>query len=198
MLRVQNLQRPGLRPTSFAVAAGECLAVMGASGSGKTLLLRALADLDPNEGLVELAGDTRESIDAPDWRRRVCYLPAEAGWWTDHPREHFADWSKASAMLENLSLAVEIGDQPVMQLSTGERQRLALLRTLSLDPQVLLLDEPTAALDAEASVRVEALVQQRLHAGVAVIWVTHDLSQAKRMAKRVLQLDAGKASEVEL
>jgi len=71
VLAVVDLHRIGLQPASFSVSPGECVAVRGPSGAGKTLLLRAVADLDPNEGRVELDGADRESIPAPQWRRKV-------------------------------------------------------------------------------------------------------------------------------
>src|ERR1700748_1317894 len=83
VLSVVDLRRIGLQPASFTVAPGECVAVRGPSGAGKTLLLRTVADLDPNEGKVELDGADRDSIPGPRWRRKVVYMPAEPGWWAD-------------------------------------------------------------------------------------------------------------------
>ncbi len=71
MLRERQLQRPGLAAAGFDLADGECLTVRGPSGAGKTLLLRALADLDPNHGEVHLDGQARDAMPAPQWRRRV-------------------------------------------------------------------------------------------------------------------------------
>src|SRR5512143_140110 len=95
MLQVQNLQRPGLSPVSFELSAGECIAVQGPSGSGKSLLLRAIADLDPNQGQLRLNGLAREGMTGPAWRRQVTYVPTESGWWSDRVGEHFADWERA-------------------------------------------------------------------------------------------------------
>jgi putative ABC transport system ATP-binding protein len=95
MLQVRDLRTNILRPASFALSVGECLAVRGPSGAGKTLLLRALADLDPNEGLVTLEGRNRSTIAGPEWRRLVGYVPAEPGWWAETVGEHFADWPVA-------------------------------------------------------------------------------------------------------
>src|SRR5215467_12741386 len=80
---------------SFELHAGECVALQGASGVGKSLLLRAIADLDPNEGFVELHGMPRETTPAPVWRKHVTYVAAESGWWADTVQEHFTAWDMA-------------------------------------------------------------------------------------------------------
>ncbi|MDT5184104.1 MAG: UDP-glucose/iron transport system ATP-binding protein fetB [Mycobacterium sp.] len=80
-------------------------------------------------------------------------------------------------------------------MSTGERLRLALVRALVLRPKVLLLDEPTAALDTASVTAVEALIAAQMQAGLAVLWVTHDAAQAKRVARRKLLVDAGRVFE---
>jgi putative ABC transport system ATP-binding protein len=103
--------------------------VRGPSGAGKTLLLRAVADLDPNEGVVTLDGRDRSTIAGPEWRRLVGYVPAEPGWWADTVGEHFGEWTAALAFVRDL----------------GFPEALALVRALMKRPKVLLLDEPTAA-----------------------------------------------------
>lgn len=193
MLTVRRLQRPGLEPISFELASSECLVVQGPSGSGKSLLLRALADLDPNEGEVTLDGEARESVAGPVWRRRVMYAPAESGWWSERVGDHFAAWDEATPLVQALGLPAEARDWPVARLSTGERQRLALARALALQPRVLLLDEPTSGLDRAATDAVEALIRQRLRQGVGALWVTHDDAQARRLARRRLLMTAGRA-----
>ncbi len=195
MLEVEGLSRPGLEPATFAVAAGECLAVWGASGAGKSLLLRAVADLDPNHGRVSLDGVSREAMTGPDWRRRVVYLAAEPGWWAERVIDHFDDWTLQASGAERLLLPADIGEAPVARLSTGERQRLAILRALERRPSVLLLDEPTAALDAAARDAVEALLAERRAAGTALLWVTHDAAQSNRIARRRLVVETGRVRE---
>ncbi|GAB5470246.1 MAG: ATP-binding cassette domain-containing protein [Rhodospirillales bacterium] len=193
LLRVESLSRPGLLTVEdLSVAAGECLAIGGPSGAGKSLLLRALVDLDPNAGEVFLAGVARSSLSAQDWRRKVAYLPAESGWWDSEVASHFADRAKAEALLEPLRLSAEALDWQVQRLSTGERQRLALIRALIGEPSVLLLDEPTSALDDEAEAAVERLLRRLLDQGRAAILVTHDGEQAGRLAKRRRKLVAGR------
>ena len=91
LLQVRGLRTKILKPVSFSLAAGECIAVRGPSGAGKTLLLRAVADLDPNQGEVSLEGRDRSTIPGPEWRRLVGYVPAEPGWWAETVGEHFGD-----------------------------------------------------------------------------------------------------------
>jgi len=195
LLQVRDLRTNILKPASLALAAGECIAVWGPSGAGKTLLLRAIADLDPNHGLVSLEGRDRSTIPGPEWRRLVGYVPAEPGWWAETVGEHFGDWTAASAVLTNLGFPEEAKSWSIARLSTGERLRLALVRALILRPKVLLLDEPTSALDAASVAAVESLIVTRMRAGLAVLWVTHDADQASRIGRRRLVVEAGRVRE---
>ena len=196
MFSVQDLRRPGLGPLSFELPRGEALAVQGPSGAGKTLLLRALADLDPSDGQVSLDQRPRDAMTGPAWRRDVCYVAAEPGWWGETVCEHFADWPALADLLARLRLPAAMATGQIGQLSTGERQRLALLRALELNPRVLLLDEPTGPLDDEATEAVEEIVRERLIDGASVVWVTHDRIQAKRIASRALTLTPDGTAQV--
>ena len=195
MLSVRALSRPGLEPASFDLAAGEGVAVRGGSGSGKSLLLRAIADLDPNHGRLSLDGRARESMSGPEWRRLVIYVPAEPGWWAETVGGHFTDWDAAAPLAAALGLAAGCRDWPVSRLSTGERQRLALVRALVRQPRVLLLDEPTSGLDHVTAAAAETLVARHREAGGATLWVTHDPAQAARIASRLLMVEAGRVCE---
>src|ERR1700719_3702230 len=135
MLQVRDLRTSILKLASFSLSAGEALAVRGPSGAGKTLLLRAVADLDPNEGVVTLEGRERSTMSGPEWRRLVGYVPAEPGWWADTVGEHFTDWSAALAVVGALGLPDGIANWQIARLSTGERLRLALVRALSVGPR---------------------------------------------------------------
>ncbi|WP_193367932.1 ABC transporter ATP-binding protein [Pelagibius marinus] len=195
MLSIKNLIRPGLEPVSLELAAGECIALRGPSGAGKSLLLRAVADLDPNEGELTLDGTPREKIPAPEWRRRVGYIPAEPGWWSERLSDHFQDWAAQAGPARRLKVSPEAETRRVSQLSTGERQRLALLRALEHRPEVLLLDEPTGPLDEETTAAVEALLREKQENGLAILWVTHDKRQAERVATRRFWIDRGRLRE---
>lgn len=194
MLTVRNLTVNGIAPIDLQLDTGECVALTGPSGSGKTLVLRALADLDPGAGDVALDGEPRSAFAAPDWRRRVAYLAAEPGWWEDRIAPHFPDGDETAALLDALGLPRVLLEQSVATASTGERQRLALIRVLLLNPRIMLLDEPTSGLDEAAGRRVEALLRERLAGGVTILLVTHDPGVAGRLAHRRLEIRDGRLS----
>lgn len=191
-LLLRGLSIGGVGPLDAAIAPGECLALSGPSGAGKTRLLRAIADLDPHGGECRLDDRPAGVFAAPAWRRAVAYLPAEPAWWADTPRDHLrtADAPAGHDRLAALDLETTMLDRPLTQLSSGQRQRLALLRLLDGQPQVLLLDEPTANLDADNIARVEALVADYCaERDAACVWVSHDPGQRRRVAHRQLALD---------
>ena len=181
MLTVSALKRLHLC-VSFDLQDGECVALQGPSGVGKTLLLRSIADLDPNEGTVKLDGTLREAMSGPAWRKRVTYLAAEPGWWSDTVHGHFATWDDALPLVSRLGLPDGCGPWPIQRLSTGE---LGLVRALMLRSRVLLLDEPTSALDSASAAAVESLIAERVANGTSVIWSTHDNAQARRVGSRI-------------
>lgn len=193
-LRIRQLATKLIGPIGFDIAAGECLALMGPSGTGKSLLLRAIVDLDPSSGNVMVGVYRRDDMPASEWRKRVALVPAESGWWADRVRDHFPTNFDATGLVGKLGLAGSF-EWEVGRLSTGERQRLALARALCRGPEVLLLDEPTASLDENATGLVEDLMQECCGKGLALLLVTHDRRQADRMAKRLLRMNDGKIDQ---
>lgn len=196
MLHVSNLSRLMIGPVNFTVNDGECVAITGPSGSGKSVLLRAIADLDPNDGSVQTTDLERSKTDAPQWRKHVAMLPAESGWWQERVASHFQHPDRMSEKLPTVGLPKDAMGWEVARLSTGEKHRLALLRCLETAPKVLLLDEPTAALDHATTLQIESLLKQQLANGTSVLIVTHDATQAKRIADRILHLENGTLHEV--
>jgi len=195
MLEIKNLRRPGLSPLSLRIDDGECLALMGPSGSGKSLALRAIADLDPNEGEVRAGRIVRAQTPAPLWRQRVGFLPAQSGWWSERVGTHMEKSDHLATLLNKLDLPEACLGWPVTRLSTGEKQRLALIRLLTRAPKVLLLDEPTSALDQDAKIHVENLLKEQSATGVSILLTTHDKAQAHRLCRRILHINAGIVSE---
>jgi ABC-type iron transport system FetAB ATPase subunit len=195
MLEARALRRLHLGPVDFSLRPGECVSVAGKSGAGKSVLLRAVADLDPHDGDCVLDGQASANMPAPGWRRMVTYVAAESGWWDERVSAHFSPGTDVAALLPAVGIPADAWSWPVARLSTGERQRLALLRALAPANRVLLLDEPTSALDTESTALVEVLLRARLTAGTAILLVTHDPDQARRMASRHLEVRDGKLME---
>ncbi len=198
LLELRGLRSSLAGPFDLAVERGECIAITGPSGAGKSLLLRMIADLDPNEGEVLLDGRERQSWPAPAWRQQVVYNAAEPGWWAERVRDHFPGpaLARLREMMPLLDLAEPLLGAPVIQLSTGERQRMAVIRALALGSPVLLLDEPTAALDQDSTGLVEELLGERLSAGTAIVAVTHNLEQAQRLGSRRFRMQARRLTAV--
>ena len=123
----------------------------------------------------------------------MAMLPAESSWWYDTVGSHFdssAEGSSGQEYLERLGFAPDVMNWQVSRLSSGEKQRLALIRTLVSKPQVLLLDEPTSALDREMVRAVETIVTDiRKDSGCICLWVSHDLEQLFRVTERVLRVE---------
>jgi putative ABC transport system ATP-binding protein len=192
-LVVRQLRSEFAGPFELNLGFGACAAITGPSGSGKSLFLRMIADLDPNEGRVWLQGIDRASLPAPEWRKRAAYVAAESGWWADTVIEHFAAnrRSEVSALSARLGLHADLLDASITRLSTGEKQRVSLVRALLPSPPVLLLDEPTGPLDEESVARVEALLTERMANGTSVLLVTHDPNQAERLGHQRYRMAAG-------
>lgn len=182
-------------PIDLILQGGECASLGGPSGAGKSLLLRAIADLDPHEGGLRLDGHDYLELTGPQWRRQVGLLPPETAWWAPRVGEHFPP--NGQPALAALGFPEEAMGWEVTRLSSGERQRLGLLRLLAYRPSVLLLDEPTANLDPTGVERVEALIAEyRASTGAAVLWVSHDATQRQRVAERELRLIEGRLEPV--
>ncbi len=180
---------------------GDVLALTGPSGSGKTTALRALAGLSVADGTLELDGASPEQHGWPSYRRRVGYLAQRpvviegtvednlALGFTFATNDTHFDRERAVELLEALLLPATILDQVARTLSEGERQRVGLVRTLLVEPTLVLLDEPTAALDPEATAAVEVLVRRHIVDGAAIL-VSHDADQRERLATQTLELGA--------
>lgn len=189
-LRLEKLRSSLIQPVSLDLAAGECLALHGPSGAGKSLLMRAIADLDVCEGEVWLNQQARSSMKPSTWRKKVAYLPAESYWWEESVAAHADHWDME--VLQQLGFEPAVLNWQTSRLSSGEKQRLALARALTNQPQALLLDEATANLDTQNSAAVEAVVEQYREARqVPVIWVSHDPEQRQRVANRMALINQG-------
>ncbi|WP_256601782.1 MULTISPECIES: ATP-binding cassette domain-containing protein [unclassified Pseudomonas] len=201
-----------LQPTHFTLMPGDQVAITGASGSGKSVLLRTLALLDAPSGgeLLWLQRPLRADA-IPAFRTCVSYLAQRPalieGSVLDNLQLPYSLKSlkgRAFDLKRAIHLLAQAGKEPVFlnrsvaELSGGESQLVALVRTLQLEPRVLLFDEPTSALDPQSAAAVEALVLHWFQADAgarAYVWVSHDPEQAERMSTRHLTMAKGALRE---
>jgi putative ABC transport system ATP-binding protein len=198
-----------IRDVSFALHRGDRLAVLGPSGAGKTVLLRALAMLDPlDAGEIHWQGHAVPGRAVPSFRKQVIYLHQRPVLLDrtveDNLRHPFMlkahsdrryDPERVVALLGCLNRNAAFLGKLTRDLSGGEAQIVALLRAVQLDPVVLLVDEPTASLDQATGHAVEGLLDRWLLAGHgerALVWVSHDREQAARVTGRRLFLRDGR------
>ncbi len=191
--------RPALCNINLQIHRGDRIALVGANGSGKTSLLRLLNGLlVPSSGqrlLLAVPGSAQRPVTAmvfqrPFWLnfsvRRNLQL---ALWLAGVPAAERAQ--RLHSALQRVGLLAQAA-LPARALSGGQQQRLALARAWGVRPDILFLDEPTASLDPSAKREVETLIDEFGHDGMALVMSTHNLGQAKRLASRVLYLDAGR------
>jgi putative ABC transport system ATP-binding protein len=198
-----------IRDVSLAIAPGERLGILGPTGAGKTVLLRALALLDPlHAGSIHWRGRAIAGDAVPGYRTQVIYLhqrPALIeGTVEDNLRYPFTlkahaakrfDNDRVVQLLESLGRPAAFLAKPSRDLSGGESQIAALIRAIQLAPAILLLDEPTASLDPATARDVEGLIDAWFAAGARVrslVWISHDRDQALRVTDRRLTMRAGR------
>jgi len=190
----------------LAVSAGETLTIVGPSGAGKSTVLRLLCRLDePTDGTVSLDGTDYRRLDPPELRARVGMVPQAPALRDGTVRENVVIGPRLRGetvepgRVEDLLARVDLdgyADRETADLSGGEAQRVAIARTLVMDPEVLLLDEPTASLDPAARTEIEGLLADLLAASeMTVVLVTHDQAQVDRIADRVVRLADGEVSD---
>ena len=182
-------REPWLRRVDLTLGRGEVAVLRGPSGSGKSLLLRTLADLDPREaGDLHLDGVDARELPPGHWRQQVRLVAQRPPILAPTVRGvlDLASELSGSARLETPPGLRE--DQAVARLSGGEAQLLALWTALRSPAAVLLLDEPTSAMDPALAARAEGWVLEWARAGGAVLWVSHDEDLAARLGAREVRL----------
>ena len=184
---------------SLRLPAGGATVLLGANGAGKSLLLRLVMGLlRPSAGAIRFAAAHPQPRMAMVFQKPVMLRRSARANIAHALRARGAGLAAAragaEAALERFGLAA-LARRPARLLSGGEQQRLAIARAAALDPELLLLDEPTAALDPGAAARVEAMLQELKAAGVTLLFSTHHVGQAARLADRVLFLRRGRLIE---
>ncbi len=215
-LEVRRSGRPIVSGISFSAARGEVVALMGASGAGKTTILRAIAGLDPIgagtivlDGMTLKPGSIQRGQTLRELHRRVgmvfqfhhlfAHMTAHKNVWlalVHVMRRPFAD---ADARAQELLVSLGVGDRSAAlphELSGGEAQRVAIARAIAVEPPLLLMDEPTASLDPARRQELAATLRQLAAQGRTIIIATHDAEFARACADRVLSIDGGRIRTV--
>jgi putative ABC transport system ATP-binding protein len=188
---------------SLLVHAGEALAVQGPSGSGKSTLARVLSTLaEPDEGAVLLGGVDARTLPPAQFRRRVAFLAQQPAMFAGTVRDNLGAGpalrgealgdERARELIAAVGLEEGMLAREAQSLSGGEKQRVALARALANGPEVLLLDEPTAALDPEAGEKIVALLRALRGRGVAIVMVTHVEAHADALGGARYRCEGGK------
>jgi tungstate transport system ATP-binding protein len=181
-----------LTDCTLNITRGERVALVGANGSGKSTLLRLIHGLLPASGGLNLrpqAAPQAMLFQRPYMLRTSAQNNVALGLWMAGTGWRTAR-SQALAALAQVGLAA-LAQQPAKTLSGGQQQRLALARARALQPEVLLLDEPTSSLDPAAKREVETLMAEFAAAGMTLVFSSHNLGQVKRLASRVIYLEQG-------
>jgi len=188
-----------LEDIDLSVATGKTTALVGPSGAGKSSLLRCMNGLDrPVEGSIKVAGLDISDIDPRELRRRVGMIfqvpvvfPGTVGDNVAYGFDAF-DRTAGEGALQTVGLDASFFDRSANALSVGQAQRVCIARALLREPDVLLMDEPTSSLDRDAAAVIERLVKQLKDSGLTVVFVTHDLEQARRVADSAALLVDGR------
>jgi len=207
-LNVRYDGRVVVHDMTVSVEAGETLALIGPNGAGKSSILRAVLGLAPSEGDILIDGKSRNALAADELARRIAYLPqdAEVHWPMRAARlvalgrlPHRGAWNRLSAAdaaaIERALEATDTSnfrDRMINELSGGERARVLLSRALAVEAQVLLADEPVAALDPYHQLAVMEYFAAEAARGCAIVIVLHDLTLAARFADKLALVDKGR------
>lgn len=196
---VQRGKRQLLSGVSAAIPSAKCTALVGPSGAGKSTLLRLLNRFDdPTEGTIHFHEKPLLDYDVLELRRRVGLVFQRPTLLADTVRDELRivdreqSDAQAAGLLTRTGLTADFVDRRTSTLSGGEAQRLCLARALTVEPDALLLDEPTSSLDAASAAAVEETVRRLADEGLTVLLVSDDAGQAHRLADQALVLNAGR------
>ena len=201
-----------LNGLSCLILSGRVLGILGPNGSGKSTLLKLLARVfQPQKGAIEILGESLSGLSQLNVAKRVALVPQETlqvfpftiaemvlmgrsphhqGWGGWH-WEDSQDWAVARNAMEELDVA-HLGNRLVTEVSGGERQRAVIARALVQEPQILLLDEPTAFLDLHHQLDIARIIKRlNRERGLTVVLVSHDLNLASQYCDQVLLLNHG-------
>ncbi|MCX7785060.1 MAG: ABC transporter ATP-binding protein [candidate division WOR-3 bacterium] len=198
-----------LSKISLTIKPGEFFGIIGPNGAGKTTLLKLIAGLlKPNSGEIKILGEALHSLALEKRAKLISYVPQENFFYFDfsvldivlmarHPylkpmeRPKKTDIEKALEALK-ITDALELKDRNIMEISSGERQRVVLARALASEPEILLLDEPTSYLDMTHQIEIIKILKRLNADGLTIVFLSHDINLTSLVCDRILLLHQGR------
>lgn len=198
-----------LKDVSVSIDPGDYISIVGPSGSGKSTFLKLCCHLiSPTQGMIRYKGKSIMEYDPMEFRRNVAYCfqtPYLFGQrvidnisFPYSIRNQKVDFNRVEELFSLFSLDKNYLQKEIQNLSGGEKQRIALIRTLLFNPEILLLDEGTSALDVDNTFIVENVIRSFNQKGTTILWITHNPKQSKRNANKVLTIDSGRIQSLEV
>lgn len=214
LLEVKNISyevdnKKILNDISIEVNSGDFILITGPSGSGKSTLLKICSSLiSPTKGEILFKGKNYLELDLTELRKQIVYCFQTPFLFGESVRENLEfpflirdvkpDYTKIKKLFDLFAMSEDYLDRKVEKLSGGEKQRIALMRSMVFMPEILLLDEITSALDLENSKIVTEVIHQVNMSGTTVLWVTHNPNQIEHIANKFIYIEHGFENEFEL
>lgn len=197
-----------LQNVSFQVEPGDFVSIVGPSGSGKSTILRLSCNLiSPTEGNIFFDGIDYQQYKPTELRKNIIYCFQSPYLFGTTVMENLTfpykirnmepDFSRIHTLFEKFHMSSDYLERDVFNLSGGEKQRIALIRSMIFVPKILLLDEITSALDVDNTLLVEEVIQSWNKEGLTVLWITHNPEQSRKYANKILTIEAGKKKSFE-
>lgn len=198
-----------LKNISVNVDSGDFISVVGPSGSGKSTFLKLCAQLiSPTEGDIVYKSKSYVEYSPVEWRKSIGYCFQTPYLFGDTVMDNLKfpysirskkiDLKRVEELFSNFKLKSDCLDNKVKNLSGGEKQRIALIRTLLFKPEILLLDEVTSALDVDNTLIVEKVIQSLNEEGITILWITHNPVQSKKYSNKVISMENGEIMSLEV
>ncbi|QUH20276.1 ABC transporter ATP-binding protein [Alkaliphilus sp. B6464] len=214
LLEFQNVffmddNRSILDDITISINSGDYISIVGPSGSGKSTFLKLCGHLiSPTMGKIIYRDKSIEEYNPTDLRKNISYCFQIPYLFGDTVMDNISfpysirnskvDFSRVEELFSVFKIDINYLNKDIKNLSGGEKQRIALIRTLLFMPEILLLDEVTSALDVDNSLIVESVMKSLNKDGTTILWITHNLDQSKRNANKLLTIEAGKVKSLEV
>ncbi|BBN99737.1 ATP-binding cassette domain-containing protein [Sporolactobacillus terrae] len=193
---------------SLSIEAGDFLSIVGPSGSGKSTVLRLCCHLiSPTEGTIHFHGQDLMRFNPMELRKQISYCFQMPYLFGDTVRNNLeypfllrnkpVDPDRLEELFAAFQMSTSNLEKEIQHLSGGEKQRIALMRSIVFQPEILLLDEVTSALDVANTQIVEKVIEALNQAGITILWITHNPEQSRKYANKILTIDTGEVRSLE-